>query len=104
VNDVLPLLKNKKFSAVDYVKFYSKIALETFQYGAESGSIIAFEWAFVLLAEMNEHLNDSCWQDQYIILVHIGFAFYNYAQDVRYRYGMVKMEKFRSFKLYDRTA
>jgi len=78
------------------------IVLEALQYVAESGSIVAIDWALVFIAEMKNFFEDVSWKDQYIILVYFGIAFYNYTRDIRYRYGMIAKEKLRSYKLHDR--
>ena len=73
-------LNKDSFSPEDYYEFFMKIALEAFQYEAETGSIAAFDWAIKLVEKMSDYLGD--WQKQYVILVDIGFTIYNYIRDV----------------------
>ena len=88
------------FSPEDYYQFFMKIALEAFQYEAETGSIAALDWAIELVEKMSDYLGD--WQKQYVILVDIGFTIYNYIRDARYRYATPVDEIQHSFRLCDR--
>ena len=64
---------------------YATLALEAFQYEAETGSMRAIEWVLQcaggidLLSEFHH---------RYEILVTIGITFYNFARDANFRYGM----------------
>ena len=92
--------KKDDLTPEDYYQFFMKIALEAFQYEAETGSIVALDWAIELVEKMRDYLGD--WQKQYVILVDIGFTIYNYIRDVSYRYATPVEEIQHSFRLCDR--
>ena len=62
---------------------YASLALEAFLHEAATGSIKAIEWFLICFKQ--KYLPDS--HDQYLILVDIGFTFYNFTRDIKYRYA-----------------
>ena len=88
------------FTPKDYYEFFMKIAIEAFQYEAETGSIIPLDWAIELVEKMSDYLVD--WQKQYVILVDIGFTIYNYIRDASYRYATPVDEVYHSLAICDR--
>ena len=91
--------KLSMLSAHECYEFYMKIALEAFQYEAETGSIIALDWALKLVKNFKDYLKD--WNQQYVILVDIGFTMYNYARDTNHRYAIPDAEQYQLFELFD---
>jgi len=74
---------------------------EAYQYEMESGSLRAIEWELELI--LADKLNDlAIWEDKYVILVFIGFTFYNFARDARYRYAMSEETHYRFYELFYR--
>ena len=65
--------------------FYATLALEAFQYEAETGSIRAIEWVLQCAGGL-DLLKDAI--HRYEILVTIGITFYNFARDANFRYGI----------------
>ena len=90
----------KKFSFDDYDKFFSEVALEAFQFEAESGSIAALDWAIALVETLDDYVKDQF--KRYVILVDIGFTMYNYIRDAKNRYLMPDEEQCRFLKLFHR--
>ena len=103
-------------STMQVVNFYQKIALETFQYEAEFGSITALVWAITLAEQMSEFVKNQEDEvesaskmadydipfEQYTFLVDIGLTMYNYVRDAKHRYAILDKEQQQSMKLFDR--
>ena len=102
LNSIHELLQKNinRFSSGDYYTFFSEVALEAFQFEAESGSIAALDWALTLVEALGDYVKDQF--EQYVILVDIGFTMYNYVRDTKIRYSMLDEEQRRFFKLFDR--
>ena len=79
--------------------FYATLTLEAFQYEAATGSIKAIEWFFICFKQKRF----SNFRDQYLILVDIGFTFYNFTRDLKYRYGALSNEIIIRFKQQFKT-
>jgi len=93
-------LRNLSCIETDYYQFYTKCALEAFQYEAESGSIKPIKWMLELLSKLKEFI--SVWDRRYVIFVFVGFTFYNFARNINFRYGVPEIEFEDYFLVYDR--
>ena len=76
------------------------IGLEAFQYEAEFGSIKTLVWALTLVEKMSDYDKDC--NQQYTILVYIGFTMYNYVKDTKLRYAIPDDEVYQSYHLFER--
>ena len=84
-------------STESWFGFFATLAFEAFKYEAKTGSLKAIEWSLKWL-EYLPRLVDK--RERYEIMVDVGFTFYNFTRDARFRYGITNEEKNRFFDIH----
>ena len=88
------------FSDSQLYGLYATLALEAFQYEAETGSMRAIEWMLQCAGGLD--LLSEFYQ-RYEILVTIGITFYNFVRDANFRYALTNETQIKfdqQYRLY----